>query len=75
MTTKVAERRSSFGIHCVQCNNELIAPDWSEYRNERQIHHVWHCWKCDCTFETIVKTKSMEDINTREDIFPSLLVA
>jgi hypothetical protein len=28
---------------CVQCNNELIAPEWSEYRNERQIRHLWRC--------------------------------
>ena len=76
MATKAASRRSSFGLDCVQCSNELIAPDWSEYRNEQQVvHHVWHCWKCDCTFETIFKSKSIEKIRTRDDNLPPLLVA
>jgi hypothetical protein len=70
-----SKRRSSFGANCVRCANELIAPErseyrdegqirhfWhcSEYRNERHVHHVWRCWKCDFCFETIVDTKVME---------------
>ena len=51
MTTILSNRRSKFGMTCVQCSNELIAPKWSEYRNERQIRHLWHCWKCDFCFE------------------------
>jgi hypothetical protein len=70
----VPNRRSSFGMSCAHCDNELIAPEWSEFRNERQVHHVWRCWNCDCCFETIVDTKSIEDIMTRDDIFPALLV-
>ena len=76
MATKAVSRRSSFGMDCVQCGTELIAPEWTEFRNERQvIHHVWHCSRCDCSFETIVKIKSMEDSRTSEDSLPSLLVA
>ncbi len=79
MTRTRSSRRSSFGMDCVQCGNELIAPEWTEYRNERQVHHVWHCWNCGCDFESIVSfpadSKSMKDIMTRADIFPSLLVA
>ena len=37
MTTILSNRRSKFGMTCVQCSNELIAPEWSEYRNERQV--------------------------------------
>ena len=55
------KRRFRFGMNCANCDNELIAPEWSEYRNERQVHHVWHCWKCDSCFETIVETKVTED--------------
>ena len=33
MTTILFNPRSKFGMTCVQCNNELIAPEWSEYRN------------------------------------------
>jgi hypothetical protein len=70
----VPNRRSSFGMSCAHCDNELIAPEWSEFRNERQVHHVWRCCECDCCFETIVDTKSIEDIMTRDDIFPALFV-
>jgi hypothetical protein len=72
MSTMVPNRRSSFGMKCVQCSDELIAPVRSEYRNERQIHHVWHCWNCQSCFETI---PTMRDIKTRDDFVSPLLVA
>jgi len=79
MTTIFSNRRSKFGMMCVQCGNELIAPDWSEYRNERQVRHLWHCWECDFCFESVVSfaadTKSMKDIATGDAIFPSLFPA
>ncbi len=72
MSTMVPNRRSSFGMSCVQCGNELIAPEWSEYRSTHQNRHLWRCWKCDCCFETIVK---MEDNALRDEIYPLPLVA
>lgn len=75
MTTIASKRRSRFGMSCAHCDHELIAPEWSEYRNERQVHHVWRCWKCDCSFETIVDTNVTKEPMTRDDVFPSLLVA
>ena len=71
MRTVASKRRSSFGTDCVQCGDELIAPDRSEYRDERHILHLWRCSKCDCSFEVIspADTKSIEGIMTRiEDI-------
>ena len=53
---------SSFGMKCVQCSKQLIAPQSSEYRNERDIRHVWRCPKCDCCFETIGNSKSLKDL-------------
>ena len=75
MTTIASTRRSSFGMSCAHCDNELIAPEWTEHRNERHIRHVWHCWQCDCRFETIVDTKMMENPTTRDAFSPSRLVA
>jgi uncharacterized protein with PIN domain len=84
MARIASKRRSSFGIDCVQCDNELIAPERSEYRNERHILHLWRCPKCDCCFEVIwpADTKSIKDIMrsientlTRHEIFPLRLVA
>ncbi len=73
MTTIAANRRSDFGLDCIQCSNELVAPERSEYWNERHIRHLWRCPKCDCRFGTIVETESIEDV-IRDDIFPSLRV-
>jgi hypothetical protein len=70
MATMVSEHRSSFGMNCVQCDNELVAPEWSEYRGKRHIHHLWHCWKCDFRFEIIVDTMLV----TRDGFSPSLSI-
>ena len=75
MSTMVSARRSSFGMRCIQCDNELIAPEWSEYRSRQQNRHLWRCWKCDCCFETIVIISSMADDAARDDALPSRLVA
>jgi hypothetical protein len=76
MTTILSNRRSKFGITCIQCSNTLIAPERSEYRNERQVRHLWYCWECDFCFESVVsfpaETNSMKDIKTGDVIFPSL---
>lgn len=84
MPTISSTRRSSFGMDCVQCDNELIAPESSEYRDERHILHQWRCPKCDFFFDVIspADTKSIEEIMarikavvTRSDVCPSTLVA
>jgi hypothetical protein len=71
ITVTNVKRRFRFGMNCANCDNELIAPEWSEYRYERQIRHVWRCWKCDSCFETIVETQVTEDAMTSDEIFPS----
>ena len=74
MSTMVPNLRSSFGMRCAHCNNALVAPEWIEERNERQIH-VWRCWKCDFYFETIVQATVREESATRDDALPPRLVA
>jgi len=80
----VSDRRSGFGMTCVECNNDLIAPERSEHRDGRQIIHVWHCPQCDCRFEVIspTDTRSIEDIMkniavilTRDEVLLMRLVA
>ena len=79
-----SKRRSSFGTNCVRCDNELIAPERSEYRDGGQIRHLWCCSRCDYSFEVIphAHTKSKEDImrriednKRRREAFSSRLVA
>jgi hypothetical protein len=75
--TKGAHCSSSFGIKCVQCSNQLIAPERSEYWNERHVRHLWQCPKCDCCFETanLISNDSSNGILALDDILPPLLVA
>ena len=39
---------------CPQCSGWLLAPDWSEYLNERCVRHSWSCEVCGYEFETAV---------------------
>ena len=76
---RVSNRRSSFGMKCVQCGNELIAPERSEYWSDKRACHIWYCRKCSCCFElsglVSSETKSMKNMTARDDIFPAPLVA
>ena len=73
MATMIPNRRSTSKITCVQCHEELIAPDKSECRAGTHIRHLWHCPKCAARFESIeqIPVEAM----TADDIFPALLVA
>ena len=84
MRTIASNRCSSFGTECVQCSNELIAPNRSEYRDQRLIVHLWCCPKCDCSFEVIspadtgpIKNvmKRIEAVLRRTEASPLPLVA
>ena len=39
---------------CPQCREWLLAPDWSEYLNDRCVRHTWTCDTCGYQFETAV---------------------
>ena len=79
MRMKVSNRRSSFGMKCVQCSNELIAPERSEYWSDKRACHIWYCRKCSCCFELSRLVSRQDQVNenmtTGGDIFPFLLVA
>jgi len=74
MTVTAAGPRVKCGMRCARCGEELPLPEWSEYRNDREVDHLWHCWKCDYRFQTIARVASIDDIKIRDDVFPSLLV-
>ncbi len=40
--------------NCPQCSESLLAPDWSEYLNDRCVRHTWSCEACGYQFETAV---------------------
>jgi len=37
-----------------QCGEWLLAPDWSEYLDNRCVRHTWSCDACGYQFETAV---------------------
>jgi uncharacterized protein with PIN domain len=39
---------------CPQCDASLLAPEWSEFLNERRVRHTWSCEQCGYAFETDV---------------------
>jgi predicted Zn-ribbon and HTH transcriptional regulator len=79
-TMTASTRRSDYGMSCVQCGDLLIAPEWSEYEDERHVLNLWSCTKCGYRFETEVcvpadAAKSVSDDIAIKAFFPSLLVA
>ncbi len=72
----VPNRNSLFGINCVGCGNELIAPSKTEYLDHTLIRHLWHCPKCRARFESFPRfptnAKSVKDLVAHVDIFPPL---
>ena len=41
-------------VPCAQCGDTLLAPEWSEYLDDRHIRHLWSCDACDYEFESEV---------------------
>jgi hypothetical protein len=48
-------------MHCVQCDNELVAPIRSEYWSEKHACHIWHCAKCCACFSPLVSFSADTD--------------
>jgi ribosomal protein L37AE/L43A len=72
-----SNRRPVFGMNCTRCGDLLIAPEWSEYEDERHVLHLWSCTNCGCEFETealLPAAESVNDAMTIKAFFPSLLV-
>jgi rubredoxin len=40
--------------NCPQCSAWLLAPDWSEYLDDRRVRHTWSCETCGYQYETAV---------------------
>jgi hypothetical protein len=53
--TATQTRLNTYGKNnCQQCRGWLLAPDWSEYLNDRCVRHTWSCEACGYSFETAV---------------------
>jgi hypothetical protein len=71
-------RRSDCRMTCANCGDLLIAPEWSEYKDEHHVLNLWSSSKCgiECETEAFVPggVESGEDKSIKT-FFPSLLVA
>jgi len=65
-----------FGIKCVRCSHEIIAPRRTEFLDDKVIRHFWHCPKCKAWFESFPRfpadAKLVREVMLRVDIFPPL---
>jgi hypothetical protein len=72
MVPKVLDPHSMFGVACVRCGNDLIAPEKSEHLVDGRIRHLWHCPKCRVRFEAFlrfpVEAKFIRDLKAKMEI-------
>jgi phage FluMu protein Com len=65
-----------FGIRCIRCNYELIAPDKTEFLDDKIICHLWHCPRCKALFESFPRfpptAKSVRETMMTVDVLPPL---
>ena len=72
------KRRSMFmfGIQCVRCSHEIIAPHRTEFLDDMVIRHLWHCPCCKALFESFPRfpanAKSVKEVMKSVDVFPPL---
>jgi ribosomal protein L37AE/L43A len=79
MTTIASIRHPDQEVTCSKCGDVLTIPEWSEYVSERLVLNLWSCTKCGYRFETEANmpadAESIDDAETIETFFPSLLIA
>jgi transcription elongation factor Elf1 len=51
--------RSPYGLVCGECNELVIAPEWSHYVDNRQVHHFWACENCGHEIEITVNLRTI----------------
>jgi hypothetical protein len=65
-----------FGIQCVRCDHEIIAPRKAEFVDDQLIRHIWHCPCCKAVFESFPRfpknAKLVKEVMKSVDVFPPL---
>jgi len=68
------KKRRMFGIHCVRCDYEIIAPHKAELLDDKLIRHLWHCPNCEARFESFPRfpkdARLVKEVMTKVDVFP-----
>jgi hypothetical protein len=70
------KKRGMFGIHCVRCDHEIIAPHRTELLDDKLIRHLWDCPNCKARFESFPRfpknARLVKEVMTKVDVFPPL---
>lgn len=65
-----------FGMRCVRCNHEIIAPHKTELLDDEVIRHFCHCACCKAMLESFPRfpanAKLVRDVMMSVDVFPPL---
>jgi hypothetical protein len=65
-----------FGMRCVRCHHEIIAPHKTELLDDKVIRHLWHCPNCKARFESFPRfpkdAKLVKEVMKSVDVFPPL---
>ena len=65
-----------FGMRCVRCDHEIIAPHRTELLDNEVIRHLWHCSCCKAVFESFARfppdARSVKEVTMSVDVFPPL---
>jgi transcriptional regulator NrdR family protein len=65
-----------FGMRCVRCDHEIIAPHTTELLDDKIIRHLWHCPNCKARFESFPRfpkdAKLVKEVMKSVDVFPPL---
>jgi transcription elongation factor Elf1 len=54
MTTAGIVGCSPYGMACTECNELVIAPEWSGYVGKHEVRHFWSCENCGHEIEMLV---------------------
>jgi hypothetical protein len=69
-------KRQMFGIHCIRCDHEIIAPSNTQFLDDRVIRHLWQCPRCKARFESFPRfpknAGSIRELTAHVDVFPPL---
>jgi len=57
MATTWIDNCSPYGMACTECNDLVVAPNWSAYVSKHEVRHVWSCENCGCEIETVVNPR------------------
>lgn len=61
------KKRRMFGIHCVRCDYEIIAPSQTELLDDKLIRHLWHCPNCKARVRILSTVSEKREASERSD--------